>query len=73
MAKRLNPRHQELVRDKIQTTQLIKRLQDHAHNLCEMSNTQIDAAKFLISYSLSKPAQDVQVQHDGELVIRWKS
>lgn len=73
MAKRLNPRHQEMVRDKIQTTQLIKRLQDHAHNLVEMSTTQIDAAKFLISYSLSKPAQDVQVQHDGELVIRWKS
>lgn len=73
MAKRLNPRHQEMVRDKIQTTQLIKRLQDHAHNLVEMTPTQIDAAKFLISYSLSKPAQDVQVQHDGELVIRWKS
>lgn len=73
LAKRLNPRHQQMVRDKIQTVQLIKRLQDHVDGEVELSPTQCQSAQFLIGMSLAKPAQDVHHEHDGELVIRWKS
>ena len=45
-------------RAKIQTSKLIIRLQDHAHGKCEMTPTQIQAAKIL----LSKVAPDLQQQ-----------
>jgi hypothetical protein len=73
MAARLNPRHQDMVRAKIKTTQLINRLQNHVDGKVELTPTQAQTAQFLIGMSLSKPPQDQNVTHDGELVIRWKS
>ena len=48
MAARLNPRHQEMVRDKIKASQLINRLQDHVLGEVELRNTQVNAALGLL-------------------------
>jgi hypothetical protein len=48
MAARLNPRHQEMVRDKIRASQLVNRLEDHAFGKVEMSATQVQAALGLL-------------------------
>lgn len=69
MAARLNPRHQEMVRAKIQTSQLINRLQDHAFGRMEMPDSQRDSAKFLIGKSLSNPAESKTVTHDGKVTV----
>jgi hypothetical protein len=52
MAARLRPQHQEDVRAKIQTSQLINRLQDHALGLVELSASQIKAIEVLIRKTL---------------------
>jgi hypothetical protein len=49
MAARLNRRHQEFVKAKIQGDHLIDRLKKHIDNEIEMTPTQIDAAKFLLN------------------------
>lgn len=53
MAARLNPRHSEMVRAKIQVSQLVNRLTDHAFGRAEMTKTQVAAAKILLDKSLS--------------------
>lgn len=53
MAARLKAKHQDDVRTKIQTSQLINRLNKHIDGSIELSSTQIDAAKFLINKTLS--------------------
>ena len=57
MAARLRPRHQEDIKLKIQGIQLTKLLQDHAltgfYNDVEVSQTRIDAAKFLLNKIVS--------------------
>ena len=63
MAARLNRRHQDMIRQKIQASQLIKRLQNHANGELELTSTQIDAAKFLINKTLSNAPQ-IQ-EHSG--------
>ena len=50
---RLRPEHQEEVRAKIQSSNLVTRLQKHANGEIEMSPTQIKAAEILLSKSLS--------------------
>jgi hypothetical protein len=45
----LNRRNAESVRQKIQISQLVNRLQNHGLGKVEMTSTQIDAAKFLIN------------------------
>lgn len=52
MAARLRPQHQENVRSKIQTSQLINRLQDHALGIVELTATQIKAIEVLIRKTL---------------------
>lgn len=71
MAARLNPRNAESSRQKIQTIQLIKRVQGHALGEVEMSNTQLDAAKFLINKRMPNPPEDKNVNLDvkGRLII----
>lgn len=49
MAARLRCDHQEEARKKIQTSQLINRLQDHALNGTEIKKTQITAALGLLN------------------------
>lgn len=61
MAARLNPYNQESVKQRIQATQLVKRLQDHAFGEIEMTPTQIDSAKFLLNKRLSNAPNDVNI------------
>jgi len=53
MAARLNPRHSDMVRAKIQASQLVNRLTAHALGEVEMSATQVQAAKILLDKTLS--------------------
>lgn len=69
MAARLNPFNQESVKEKIQATQLVKRLQDHALGNIEMLPTQIDSAKFLLNKRLSNAATEVKQELSGDLTI----
>jgi hypothetical protein len=64
MAARLNRRHQDMVRDKIQASQLINRLTDHALGLIELSTTQIKAIEILLSKSLPSLTA---IEHSGEI------
>lgn len=48
MAARLNPRHQEMVRNKIKASQLINRLQDHVLKGVEMAPSAVAAALGLL-------------------------
>lgn len=52
MAARLNPSHDAATRDKIQTSQLINRLQSFAFGNCEMTGDQVRAALGLIKKTL---------------------
>lgn len=63
MAARLNPRHTEMVRQKIQASNLIDRLQKHVNGEVEMTKTQISAAVALLDRSVPKLAQ---IQHVGD-------
>jgi hypothetical protein len=52
MAERLNKRHQQFVRDKIQASQLVNRLTNHALGKEEMTATQVRAAEVLLKKSV---------------------
>lgn len=52
MAARLRPQHQDDVRAKIKTSQLINRLQDHALGKVDLTTTQIKAIEVLIRKTL---------------------
>lgn len=67
MAKRLNPRHQEMVRLKIKTSQLLNRLQDEALGKIDLTDGQRESAKFLVNKSLSNPPEDKNLNVDGRL------
>lgn len=69
MAARLNPRHQDFVRAKIQSQRLIDSLQRHVDGEYEMSPTQIQAAKILLDKSVSNAPTKVDANIDGELAI----
>jgi len=71
MAARLNPRHQEMVKDKIKTSQLINSLCNHALGEIEMTQTQIRAAEILLNKTLPNlKASDDSLTLDGEVGIR---
>ena len=65
MAARLRLRHQEEIRQKIQASQLVNRLQNHANGECEMSPTQVQAAKILLDKSISNAPTELSGP-DGE-------
>ena len=74
MAKRLNPRHQEMVRDKIQATQLIKRLTSHALGEIELTSTQVRAIEILLNKSVPNlQSIDMQADVDAGLTIELVS
>jgi hypothetical protein len=70
MARKLNTRNSDVARQKIQTTVLLKRLQDHHLGKLELTDTQISVGQFLISYSLPKPAQQTEVT--GTVELKWQ-
>ena len=53
MAARLNKRHQDFVREKIKSSQLINSLQKHIDGERELSSSQVQATKILLDKSLS--------------------
>lgn len=59
MAARIRKKHQDEVRAKIQASQLINRLQNHANGKIEMTDTQIKAAKILLDKSISNAPTEV--------------
>ncbi len=62
-ARTRRPNHTDSCREKIQASQLINRLQDHALNGTALEKSQIDAIKIL----LSKTLPDLQaVSHSGD-------
>lgn len=65
MAARLNPRHQDFVRAKIQASQLINVLQDHVLGKRELSQSQIKAADVLLRKSLPDLSQVAMTGEDG--------
>lgn len=66
MAVRKNLSHPELVRQRIQTSQLINRLTDHAFGECDMSATQVSAALGILRKSLPDLTA---VSHSGSLEL----
>lgn len=64
MAARLRKMHQDEVRAKIQTSQLLNRLQDHALGKLELSPTQIKSIEVLIRKTLPD-LMAVTAQHTG--------
>jgi hypothetical protein len=69
MAVRLNPRNAESVRQKIQVSQLINRVQSHALGEVEMTSTQLDAAKFLLNKRIPNPPTEVSGPDGGAIPI----
>lgn len=69
MAARLNPKNQESVRAKIQGSQLVNLLQNHALNDTEIAESRLNAAKFLLGKVLSNPPE--QVEHAGTVKLTW--
>ena len=56
-------------KEKIRVSMLLNRLNDHVFGEAEMSNTQLDAAKFLLNKVIANPAQDANVNHSGEFTV----
>ena len=66
MAARLNKRHQGFVRDKIQASQIINRLQNHLDGKVELSQTQLRAAEILLKKSLPDLSAVEMTGEDGK-------
>lgn len=71
---RLNPKHDDRTRAKIQTSQIINRLHDFVNGEIELSPAQVTAAQVLLRKTLPDLAN---VQHSGDddspvkLVVEW--
>jgi hypothetical protein len=63
MAARLNPRHTDMVRQKIQASSIIHRLQQCVNGDVEMTSTQVTAALGLLDRSVPKLQA---IQHVGD-------
>ena len=63
MAARLNPRHTEMVRQKIQASVLIDKLQKCVNGDLKMDRNQLTAAIALLDRSVPKLQQ---IQHSGD-------
>lgn len=72
MAARLRAKHQDEVRSKIQTSQLINRLQDHAlGKLDELSQTQLKAIEILLRKNLPDLSQvELSTDPDNPMEMR---
>lgn len=70
MAARLNPRHSEMVRAKIRTSQLINRLQDEALGKIALLDGERESAKFLINKSLANPPEQKILSGDPNAPLK---
>jgi hypothetical protein len=69
MAARLNNRHQDMVRAKIQTSHLIRVLQDEALGRTELEDGQRESARFLINKSLGNPPEQTDLNVSGDISL----
>ncbi|HEU4804992.1 MAG TPA: hypothetical protein VFS91_04170 [Nitrobacter sp.] len=72
MAERLRKMHQESVRTKIQTSQLINRLSDHVLGSVELSPTQVRSAEVLLRKTLpdlSAVEMDMSIDDSSSLSV----
>ena len=73
MAARLHLKHQDSVRAKIQSSQLVNALQNHVHGKNDMSQTQVRAAEILLKKTMPDlSAVDAAVNVDGDLNLTHK-
>ena len=70
MAARIRKTHQEEVRLKIQASQLINRLTDHALGNLDLSSSQIKAIEILLKKTLPDLTQVQGTGEDGEHLHR---
>lgn len=72
MAARLRRNHQEDVREKIQASQIINRLEGHLNGQVELSPTQVRAAEILLKKTLPDLSNtEVSGPEGGPVEIRW--
>lgn len=72
MAARLNPRHSDMVRAKIQATELINVLQDHAMGITEeLSSSRMKAIEILLKKSVPD-LSSVELSGDNEAPVVLK-
>lgn len=65
MAARIRKQHQDEVRARIQTSQLVNRLTDHALGKIELTNTQVRSIEILLKKSIPD-LQSVELTGDPE-------
>lgn len=81
MAARIDRMHSELVRSRIRVSQLVTRLQNNAlgRNGVNMTQSQIDSAKFLIGKAMANLPETKEltgagggaIKTDGKLEVVW--
>ena len=72
MAARKNLSHDKKTREKIKTSQLINRLEDHVLNELELSATQIKAIEILLKKTMPDLKQvEVTGDVDKPIAIKW--
>lgn len=65
MAARLRARHQDEIRAKIQASQLINRLTDHANGKIDLTTTQVKAIEILLRKSVAD-LSSVEIKGDPD-------
>ena len=73
MAARLNNRHQDMVRAKIQASQLVRVLQDEAMGRTVLADGQRESAKYLLNKSLSNAPEtkDLNLNFAGRIEVEF--
>lgn len=72
MAARLNPRHQQMVRDKIQASELINVLQDHALGITEeIKPSRLKAIEILLKKSIPDISA-IELSGDADAPVTMK-
>jgi hypothetical protein len=73
MAARLNPRHQEMVRDKIQAIRIVEELDKHFMGDRDMTQTQLRAAEILLNKSVPN-LQSMALEGfiDTDITLKWR-
>lgn len=69
MAARLQPRHQEHVREKIKVSNIIDRLEKHVNGLIELTPAQVSSAKLLLDKSISNAPTEVTGANGGPISV----
>lgn len=74
MAARLNNRHQDMVRSKIQTSRIIGILHDCLDGKVQLSKAQVQSASILLAKSLSNAPEikDLNLNFAGKIAVSFE-